>query len=267
MVTCSLQACIEPIDAEPRTAAAYRADAKRAYEEAVEAYLDHNWPYAEQLFEDIRRDYADSRYARLAELRLADAAFRQEKYAEAIGGYRSFTHDYPNDAEVPYARYRITRAQFLQSDSSFITPPLEERDLSNIKEANVSIRAFLDDFPGYSRTPELQYMLRVVRGLLARHELYVARYYLNIDQFDAAVSRIQFALRTYPESGLEAEGIVLLGETYLKLHSNKKARAAFQHVLQRYPDSPFVIPARNFLSYLGEHPSAEARVTAPEGNP
>jgi outer membrane protein assembly factor BamD len=94
-------------------------------------------------------------------------------------------------------------------------------------------------------------MLRSVTGLLVRHELYVARFYLIRDQFGAAVARAQYALRNYPGSDLEPEAIVLLGETYLKMHKPELARASFQHVLRQYPASAFTVPAQQFLDHMG----------------
>lgn len=232
------------------TALEYSQNAKKAYEAALEAYFDKDWETAEILFNELKRKYGYSRYARLAELRLADAAFRQGKYAEAVTGYKAFVNDYPNDPEVPYARYKISRSQFDESGASLLLPPLEERDLTNVRDAYDSIRKFLDDYPGYKRQRELEYMLEVVTGLLARHELYVARFYLKQDNFEAAVARIQFALRAFDSSGLEPEAMVLLGETYLKMKERQKARIVFQRMLRRYPDSPFSVPARRFLRML-----------------
>jgi outer membrane protein assembly factor BamD len=228
----------------------YTENAKKAYEIALKAYFDRDWEYATQLLEDVRRQYGYSRYARLAELRLADAAFHQEKYAEAIGAYKSFVSDYPNDPEVPYARYKIARSYFVQSGDSLLLPPLEERDLSNIREAYTTIRAFVADYPATKHQEELDYMLEIVTGVLARHELYVARFYLRDDNFGAAVRRALYTLEHYSASGLEPEALVLLGETYLKQKELEKAREAFESVLERYPASPFSVPARNFLAML-----------------
>jgi outer membrane protein assembly factor BamD len=211
----------------------YTENAKRAYEEALEAYFDRDWEYATQLLEEVRRTYGYSRYARLAELRLADAAFHQEKYAESI-----------------YARYKTTKAYFIQSGASILLPPLEERDLSNVREAYTTIRAFLGDYPGTKHQEELEYMLDVVTGVLARHELYVARFYLRQDNFDAAVARVEYAIKNYRGSGLEPEALVLLGETYLKQKETDKAREVFSSILTKHPDSPFVVPARQFLRML-----------------
>jgi len=237
--------------ARAETNAEYRQNAKLAYDEALVAYLDRDWLGAEEQLSAVMRDYARTRYARLAELRLADVAFHQAKYPEAIGAYRTFAHDHPNDPEVPYARFRIARSQFLESDESFFSPPLEERDLAHAHDAYAGIRAFIEDYPDYGRRHELDYMLRSVTGLLVRHELYVARFYLTRDQFEAAVARAQYALRNYPGSDLEPEAIVLLGETYLKMHKPELARASFQHVLRQYPASAFTVPARQFLDHMG----------------
>ena len=44
-------------------------------------------------------------------------------------------------------------------------------------------------------------MLEVVTGLLVRHELYVARFYLATDNFKAAVARAEYALRNFEAPG------------------------------------------------------------------
>jgi outer membrane protein assembly factor BamD len=149
----------------------YAANAKKAYEEALEAFFDRDWELVKPLMEEVKRKYGYSRYARLADLRIADAAFHQENYAEAVTQYRTFVHDYPNDPEVVYARYRIARCQFLSSGESPIMPPLEERDLSSVRDAYESITAFLSDYPNYKKRRELDYMRDVVAGMLVRHEL------------------------------------------------------------------------------------------------
>jgi outer membrane protein assembly factor BamD len=94
-------------------------------------------------------------------------------------------------------------------------------------------------------------MLQVVTGVLVRHELYVARFYLKRDEYGPAIERVTYALEHYSGSGLEAEAVTLLGETYLKMRDRTKALAAFQRVLADYPDSPFAVPASEFIEFLG----------------
>jgi outer membrane protein assembly factor BamD len=232
------------------TALDYSDNARRDYEAALEAYEDKNWELADELLNEVKRKYAYSRYARLAELRLADGNFQQEKFAEAISGYKEFVHDHPNDPEVPYARYRIAKAEYDSVSQSIMLPPLEERDLASVNDALITLRNFLSDYPGSEHTEELRYMLDVVLGLLARHELYVARYYLAEGRFDAAIMRCEYALKTLKSSGLEPEGMVLLGEIYMKQKRKKDAREVLNKLLQLYPESAFAVPAKNFLVQL-----------------
>jgi outer membrane protein assembly factor BamD len=228
----------------------YSENAKHDYDAAMQAFNDKNWEGANSMMNEVRRKYGYSRYARLAELRLADANYQQEKFAEATAGYKAFIHDYPNDPEIPYARYQVTLTQYNAVSQSFLLPALEERDLASVNDAHASIRAFLSDYPNSEHAPELAYMQAVVTGLLARHELYVARFYLDRGNFKAAIARVDYSLHSFKDSGLEAEGMVLLAEIYMKQKEREKAREVLKNVLTEYPDSPFIVPAKKFLDEL-----------------
>ncbi|MEO8905114.1 MAG: outer membrane protein assembly factor BamD [Polyangiaceae bacterium] len=244
----SLGACDK--DSHANAPLDYSENAKKDYDKAMEAFDSHNWEGFNQMMAEVKRKYGYSRYARLAELRIADADFQQDKFAEATAGYKSFVHDYPNDPEIPYARYQVTRTEYDAVSQSFLLPALEERDLASVNDAHTSIRSFLNDYPNTAHSAELAYMQSVVTGLLARHELYVARFYLDRGKFAAAVARIQYSLHTFADSGLEPEGMVLLGEVYMKMKERQKARVVLELVLSRYPASPFSVPAKRFLGEL-----------------
>lgn len=247
----------------PQSALEYAENARLKYEQGVKAIEAENWEGAAETLNELKKKYSYSRYARLAELRLADADLEQDKYSEAVTGYKAFVHDYPNDPEVPYARYRVAKAQYDSVSMSVLMPPLEERDLAAVNDALVSIRQFLADYPASPFSDELRYMRAVVVGLLARHELYVARFYLGRGKFDAAVARCEHALSAFDHSGLEPEALVLLGETYMKQKEREKARATLARVVEQYPASPFVDSARRFLAVLATQGPAPAKASAP----
>ncbi len=237
-------------DRQAATALDYTDNARRDYELALAAFEDKNWELSNELLSEVKRKYAYSRYARLAELRLADANFQQEKFGEAISGYKEFVHDHPNDPEVSYARYRVAKGEFDSVSQSIMLPPLEERDLASVNDALSTLRNYLSDYPASEHSAEMHYMLDVVLGLLARHELYVARYYADSGRFDAAAMRCEYALKALKNSGLEPEGLVLLGEIYMKQKRKKDARDVLTRLLQDYPESAFAVPAKNFLAQL-----------------
>ncbi len=273
---------------EAKTGLNYSADAERAYEHAMGEFNAHNWIESQQLFREVKRKYGYSRFAALAELRIADADFEQDKFADAIREYKQFVHDHRSSEEqVTYARSRIAEAQYKEISESFLLPATEERDQAATLEAYKEMRGFLHDFPEARQSPHVCALLEDVTIKLVRHELYVARFYLRKDNFDATVSRAQFALRNYAteppcprqakaktvseieggggvhaaidddvpdlEFGLAPEALLLLGETYLKMHRWSDARAAFVAVLQRYPASPLAVPSRSYLDFMKDH--------------
>ena len=234
----------------PRTAAETESEAAKAYNEAMVEFFDKNWDYAAIVLAEVRSEYPGTPYAKRAQLRLADVAFRQNRFPEAVAEYRSYIHNHPNDSQIPYARFRVLRSQFLTTGDSLLLPPLEERDLSPVREAYSGLRAFRAAHPNYPEVEELDFMYRSVAGTLARHELYVARFYLGRDELHAAKRRVQYMIRTYGDTGLEPEAIVLLGEIFLKMQEQRQAVALFRHVLKQYPNSSFGAPAREHLRRL-----------------
>lgn len=253
-LACVSASCVKP--PEPRLSAAeFDAKGRDAYEAALEPFFNRDWVTVPTVMAEVKREFAGTRWARLAQLRIADAQFHQKTYPEAITSYREFLREFPNDEEVPYARYKVAECQFEARGNSVTAPPLEERDLVNVRDADRSITDFLEDYPDYKQREKLLYMQKWVRGMLARHELYVARYYLEKNLLDAAIARAEYALLTYKDTGLEPEALVLLGETYMKRHEPAEAASAFQIVIEKYSDSPFTTPARRFLSFLNaKHP-------------
>lgn len=252
----------------------YTQDAKRAYDEAMIEFQAHNWLEAQLLFREVKRKYVYSRYARLSELRIADADFEQEKFTEAVRGYRSFIHDHRSDTEeVSYARSRIAEAQYQQIGDSFLLPSADDRDQAVVLDAYRELRQYLLDYPEAKESKRIQGLLAEVTGRLVRHELHVAKFYLKRDNYEAAVLRVQYALRTYspihfsgerakgqsknPESdvaivssGLEPEALLLLGEVYLQMHKWEDARDTFTTILRSYGESPLSVQAKSYLAFL-----------------
>ncbi len=233
----------------------YTEDARRAYEEAMASFRAKDWESARPLFQEVKKRFPQSRYARLSELRLADIDFAQEKYTDAISAFRSFVTTYRSDREVEYARYKLAKALYFDISDTILQPPAEERDQATTLDAHRELRAFVRAFPRSRYRKDVDYMLEVVTGRLVRHELYVARYYRRRDNFDAAVARIDFALKSYPNSGLDAEALVLKGETLMMMNRRQEAKLVFELVVRDW-GGPFGVDAKAFLEEL-KAPSQE----------
>ena len=230
----------------------YGDNARLAYSEALDEFYDDNCLEAEPMLRNVRREFPYTRFAALAELRLADCMFREHKYVEAIQAYRQFTRYRPSHVEIPYARYMVARSNFEQIPSEWLlSPPAHERDQHYAQESLRLIRRFLLDYPEDTLVRPAKRMADKALAQLARHEFYVASFYVGRTHLLAAVGRLRTLLRSYPGTELEPEALYLLGETYLDLQDPKGARGAFQELLKRFPGSEFASRARGHLTDLG----------------
>lgn len=248
----------------PKTALGYTESAKRAYDAAMAEFNAHNWLEAQSMMREVKRKYSYSRQARLAELRIADADYEQEKYSDAIREYKDFVHEHRSDEEdLAYARSRIAETTYKEIPESFLSPASEERDQASVLDAYKEMRAYLADYANSKESNHIRDLLGDIIARLIRHELYVARFYLNKENYDATIARIQYALHNYApaEPGLggaqlgaghelAGQAFILLGETYLRMHKWPEARDAFEAAFRNNPRSATAIIARNYLDEM-----------------
>src|SRR3954469_6905303 len=99
----------------------YSVSAQKNYDKGLKELEHKDWVAASKYFGFIKSRFPYSKYAVLAELRLADAEFGAEQYLEAIDSYRLFIKFYPTHEMVAngYTSYRIGEAYFRQLPSDF----------------------------------------------------------------------------------------------------------------------------------------------------
>lgn len=227
-------------------------DARTGYEKALLDFRRGDCLSAQPTFEEIRREFPYSRFAALSELRIGDCQFKNEQYPEAIETYRQFVRVRPSHKEIPYARFRIAEAYYNQIPGGwFMTPPPEERDQSAARDALIQLRRFVVDFPEDHRVPDANELMQKCMSLLAAHELYVARFYMQRRAYRGVISRLKGLLAAYPGSAVEAEAMLLLGQVYLELEETEAARDALGEVVERFPSTAEAKRARSLLRRMG----------------
>src|ERR1043166_5060958 len=109
----------------------YSVSAQKNYEKGLKELEDKDWVAASKYFAFIKSRFPYSKYAVLAELRLADAQFGAEQYLEAIDSYRLFLKFHPTHDMVAngYCSYRIGEGYYHQLSGDFwMFPPGAEKD-------------------------------------------------------------------------------------------------------------------------------------------
>lgn len=227
-------------------------DARTAYERALLDFRRGDCLNAEPTFREIRREFPYSRFAALSELRIGDCQFKNESYPEAIQTYRQFVRIRPSHKEIPYARFRIAESYFNQIPGGwFMTPPSHERDQSAARDALIQLRRFVVDYPNNQRVPDANELMEQCMSMLAAHELYVARFYLQRDAYRGVISRLRGLLAAYPGSSVEPKALFLLGQVYLKTEELDAARDTLSELVQRFPETTEAKRAKTLLDRIG----------------
>ena len=236
------------------TTVEYSVSAQKNYEKGLKELDKKEWVAAAKYFGFIKSRFPYSKYAVLAELRLADAEFGAEQYIEAIDAYRLFIKFHPTHEMVAngYVAFRVGEAYFKQLGGDFwLFPPSYEKDQSSTEDAANELKAFLDKYPESPYRDKAKEILVKVGKRLADHEWYVARYYWDRGKPMGTVMRLRRLLERYRGVGYDEEALWLLGRAYVAVGMNDRARTAWTDLAEHYPSTARAADAKNALAKLG----------------
>ena len=231
----------------------YSVSAQKNYDKGVKELDAKDWIAASKYFGFIKSRFPYSKYAVLAELRLADAEFGADQYLEAIDSYRLFIKFHPTHEMVAngYATFRIGEAYFKQlPDDFWLFPPSFEKDQSSTEDAANELKTFLDKYPDSPFRAKAKEILVKVGRRLADNEWYVARYYWDRGKPMGTVIRLRRLLERYRGVGYDEEALWLLGRAYVAVSMNDRARGAWSELVEKFPKSDRAGDAKSALGGL-----------------
>ncbi|CAN5247969.1 outer membrane protein assembly factor BamD [soil metagenome] len=231
----------------------YSVSAQKNYDKGVKERDAKDWVAASKYFAFIKSRFPYSKYAVLAELRLADAEFGAEQYLEAFDSYRLFIKFHPTHEMVAngYATFKIGDSYFRQLSGDFwLFPPSYEKDQSSTEDAANELKSFLDKFPDSPYRIKAKEILVAVGKRLADHEWYVARYYWDRGKPMGTVLRLRRLLEKYRGVGYDVEALWLLGRAYVAVDMPDRARLSWQELVAKFPASSRAGDAKGGLASL-----------------
>jgi outer membrane protein assembly factor BamD len=236
----------------------YSVSAQKNYDKGMKELDNKDWIAASKYFGFIKSRFPYSKYAVLAELRLADAEFGAEQYLEAIDSYRLFLKFHPTHEMVAngYATFKIGEAYYKQLGGDFwLFPPSFEKDQSSTEDSANELKSFLDKYPDSPYRDKAKEMLVHIGKRLADHEWYVARYYWDRGKPMGTVLRLRRLLERYRGVGYDEEALWLLGRAYVAVDMTDRAKLAWTELVNKYPKGDRASDARAALPGLASrHP-------------
>ncbi|MCB2188086.1 MAG: outer membrane protein assembly factor BamD [Deltaproteobacteria bacterium] len=174
--------------------------------EGEQSYQDGKYDEAAEMFQQLKDRYPYSRYALLADLRVADAYLRSERYDEAALAYEDFINLHPKNEGVPYALYQMGMVYHDQ----MLTP---DRDPTVAKKASEVFERLIKSYPNSEWAVKAKPRLAESLARQAEHDLGVGKFYYNTDKYRAAAFRFKKVLTDYPDVGLYDEAMEYLRKT------------------------------------------------------
>ncbi|MFZ0448924.1 MAG: outer membrane protein assembly factor BamD [Desulfatiglandaceae bacterium] len=160
---------------------------------------------ATESFQKIKDRYPYSKFATIAELKIADTLFLLASYDESYEAYKEFERLHPTNPSIPYVIYREGLCHFNQIKTI-------DRDQTHSVKAKEEFDRLVKRFPKDVYASRARMKIRKCYIDLAGHELSVAHFYYKKKEYRAAAGRFRYAIENYPDVGQYAEALEYLGK-------------------------------------------------------
>ncbi|MBT3548793.1 MAG: outer membrane protein assembly factor BamD [Gammaproteobacteria bacterium] len=204
------------------------------------AFLDaEDYPNAIIYFDILEARYPFGIYSTQSMLDLAYASYQSNLKSEAIVNTDRFIRLYPNHPQVSYAYYLRALANF-DKDSNFITKLFAQDpskyDVSKLKKSFDDFSIVINKFPDSKYAKDSRNRLLYIKNMMARNELYIAKYYVKRNAHIAAIERVKYLLTNYNGTPSTEDALLILIDSYNYLNMNDLAIDSARVLKENYPE-------------------------------
>ncbi len=168
--------------------------------DGMDYFTNEKYRKSIESFEKLKDWYPFSKFAILAELKIADAYYKLNQYEDAIFAYEDFERLHPQNEAIPYVIYQIGRCYFEQIDTI-------DRDQTAAQQALDTFKRLQEQFPGNPYSTKSDGHIKTCLKSLAGHELYVGLFYFKSKHYKAALGRFKSILAKYPDVGIHHKAL------------------------------------------------------------
>ena len=210
----SLEACSkkEDLEYEPKD----QADPYALYQEGLDAFELGNYFFAEKKFSEAELNFKIVEYAAKSAIMSSYALYGINFYPSAINNLERFLKKYPADKNVMYAHYLIAIIYYEQISD-------EKKDLEPLLKAKSQVEFFINKYPNSDYSLDLKFKKDLILNQLAAKELYVAKYYISVQKWVPAISRLKIIVKDYQKTIFIEEALHRLVEIHYYLGLEEEA--------------------------------------------
>ena len=184
--------------------------------EGLEKFDKGYWDDAVEAFQGVKDRYPYSKYAIMAELKLADTQYQKEEFDAAFEAYDEFEKLHPKNKDITYVIYQKGMCHFRQLSTI-------DREQIHAQQARAEFERLVKRFPRNEYAMRARKKIRVCIVSLAEYELYVGNYYLKMGRYSAAIARYSYIIEHYPDTGQYHEALENIVRSKEMLAKEKEA--------------------------------------------
>ena len=194
-----------------------RIDPYIIYNEGLEAFKKNDFFFASKKFSEAELNFKSIEFAAKSSIMTSFSLYRINFYNEAIENLENFINKYPSDKNIIYAHFLTAIIYFEQIED-------EKKDLKPLREANNKINFFLKNYPDSDYALDLKFKKNLILNQLAAKEMYIAKYYISVQKWVPAISRLKVILDKYDQTVYVEEALHRLVEINYHLGLEEEAK-------------------------------------------
>jgi outer membrane protein assembly factor BamD len=216
--------------------------ADRIYEAGAEKLRDKDYDKAIVYFQKLESRFPHGKYAAQAQLETAYIYYKKEDPVQAVAAADRFIKLRPNHPNVDYAYYLKGLATFNERGvlEKLSGQQVNDRDPKTLKISFAAFKDLTDRYPKSRYFKDATQRMVYLVNALAQHELHVARHYMKLRAYLAALNRAKYVMEYYPNATGVEEALVITVSAYDNMELTDLKDDAYRILKTNYPENPMV---------------------------
>ena len=190
---------------------------KDLYDSSQTRLRNGNFSNAIASLEALERRFPFGRYAEQAQAELIYAYYMNFEFEAARSAAERFITLHPRHPHAAYAYYLRGLAAFTDDSgvfSKYFESDLSKRDIQTAEQSFDDLSEFLARYPESPYASHAKQRMIYLKNILAKHEIYIAEFYMDRKAYIAAIGRARFVIEHMPDTPQVPEALSILVRAY-----------------------------------------------------
>ena len=215
---------------------------KELYDQAQSRLKSESYSAAIMSLEALESRFPFGRYAEQAQAELIYAYYMNSQFEASQSAAERFINLHPRHSHTGYAYYMKGLAAFTDDSglfSRYFQSDLEKREVVMAQTSFDELSEFISRYPQSNYVSHAKQRMIYLKNLLAKHEMYVADFYMQRGAYLAAIGRSKYVIEHLPNTPQTPYALSILVEAYDLLGYEDLKKRNLNILTSNYPDFNF----------------------------